>query len=318
MLKNHHNSSFVISLDFELFWGVIRSRSIDDYKRNVINVKDVIPSILNVFNEYEIRATWAVVGGILCEDFNHWNDLIQSSYYESSIFDNNEIKATIQNNPHLFFSNDLVKIIINSPGQELASHTFGHYEVDNEVNFSQNFKKDMALNNMIMNEHHIVPTSLVFPRNIINKVLLDALPELGIKAFRGNQDHFIYRNGDIVPFGIFGKGLRYLDSSFNLSHLNPSKIVVTNEISNIPSSYFLRPIAGGDAKNRLNFLRLKRIKNQMLDAAKTESLFHLWWHPHNFGSDLNENIYFLKLILDYFLDLKSEYGMSSMNMQDLT
>ena len=56
----------------------------------------------------------------------------------------------------------------------------------------------------------------------------------------------------------------------------------------------------------------------MLDAAKTDSIFHLWWHPHNFGSNLNDNIYFLKLILEYFLELKSEYGMSSMNMQDLS
>jgi peptidoglycan/xylan/chitin deacetylase (PgdA/CDA1 family) len=317
-LNNYSQSSFVISLDFELFWGVINSRSVDDYQKNVVNVKDVIPAILNVFHEYEIRATWATVGSILCEDFNHWEELIERYYFKSSIFENNEIKSTIKNNPHLFFSRELVRLIENSSGQEIASHTFGHYELEKKMNFSQNFKKDMILNNMIMRDNRINPKSLVFPKNIINKVLLDSLPELGIMAFRGNQNHFIYRNGDTVPFGIVGKGFRYLDSSFNLSGLNSQKIVFDKGIINIPSSYFLRPIVGSNSKNRLNSFRLKRIKNQMSHAAKTDSLFHLWWHPHNFGSDLNENIYFLKQVLDHFLDLKSEYGMASLNMQDFT
>ena len=318
MLNNYSKSSFVISLDFELFWGVIKSRSINNYQSNVSNVSDVIPSILNVFHEYEIRATWATVGAILCEDFNHWEDLIHRYYYKSSIFENKDIKLSIKKNPHLFFSNHLVKLILNSLGQELASHTFGHYEHENKVGFVQNFKKDMALCNMIMNDNHIIPKSLVFPRNIINKMLIGTLSELDIKVFRGNQNHFLYRGGDIVPFGIIGKGLRYLDSSLNVSGLNPQKFSFDNGIINLPSSYFLRPIVSGNSKNTLNLLRLKRIKGQMSQAAKTNSLFHLWWHPHNFGSDLNENIYFLKQILDHFVDLNSEYGMVSMNMQDFT
>ena len=97
MLNNYSKASFVISLDFELFWGVIRSRSIDDYKKNVINVKEVIPAILSVFKEYQVRATWATVGSILCEDFDHWEDLIHNSYFSKSIYENNEIKMIIKN-----------------------------------------------------------------------------------------------------------------------------------------------------------------------------------------------------------------------------
>lgn len=55
----------VISLDFELFWGVRDNRSIENYKENLLGVRLAIPQILDLFDSYNIHATWATVG-ILC------------------------------------------------------------------------------------------------------------------------------------------------------------------------------------------------------------------------------------------------------------
>lgn len=316
MLKIIPRPTFVISLDFELFWGVIRSRSIEDYQNNVYGVEDAIPAIIDVFNEYQVSATWAVVGSILCDNFNEWNELINEFYFDYSIFKDNEIKKIIKNNPRLFFNKKLVQLIKNSSSQELASHTFAHYEVENIESDKSNFRKDMLLNNMVMNENSIIPNSIVFPRNIIDKTLISTLPELGIKTFRGNQNNFLYKDGDRVPFGLFGKGLRYLDSSFNLSGSNSSFASEIDGVINIPSTYFLRPISGSNARNFLNYQRLRRIKNYMTQTAKSNGTFHMWWHPHNFGNDLKENIYFLNQILDHFIDLKSKYKMVSATMDD--
>ena len=316
MLNTDPKPSFVISLDFELFWGVIRSRSIDNYQRNVLGVKDAIPSILNVFSKYEIRATWATVGGILCNDFKQWESLINDYYFDKSIYSNKDIRSVIKKNSRLFFSRELVQMIRHTSGQELASHTFGHYDQVHSESLLDNFRKDMLLNNMIMNEYGIHPKSIVFPRNTINVQLVNILPEFGIKTYRGNQDHFLYREGDIVPFGILGKGIRYLDSAFNISGSNISSVSMFDEVINVPSTYFLRPIAGFNTKSILNRCRLNRIKSEMTIAAKTSSTFHLWWHPHNFGLQLNENIYFLEKIIEHFFVLKKEYGMVSMNMRD--
>jgi len=316
MLKIYPKPTFVISLDFELFWGVIRSRSIQDYQNNVFGVEDALPAIIDVFNEYQISATWAVVGSILCDSFDEWNELINEFYFDFSIFNNNEIKQIIKNNPRLFFNKKLVEHIKSSLSQEIASHTFAHYEVGNIETDISNFRKDMLLNNLVMNENGIIPKSIVFPRNIIDKTLISTLPELGINTFRGNQNHFLYKDGDKVPFGLVGKGLRYLDSSFNLSGSNSSIASEVDGVINIPSTYFLRPISGSDARNVVNYHRLKRIKNHMTQAAKSNGMFHIWWHPHNFGNELNENIYFLKQILDHFIDLKSKYKMVSVSMGD--
>jgi hypothetical protein len=59
---------------------------------------------------------------------------------------------------------------------------------------------------------------------------------------------------------------------------------------------------------------LRRITSAMETAARGRKLFHLWWHPHNFGVDLEENLAFLRRILDCFRVLQERYGMRSMTM----
>ena len=65
-------------------------------------------------------------------------------------------------------------------------------------------------------------------------------------------------------------------------------------------------------------IRLKRIKDSMTYAAKNKELFHLWWHPHNFGKDINSNILFLNEILEHYKNLQIKYGMVSLNMKEVS
>jgi hypothetical protein len=82
----------------------------------------------------------------------------------------------------------------------------------------------------------------------------------------------------------------------------------------IPASRFLRPAGKSVVLERL---RLRRITSAMETAARRGKLFHLWWHPHNFGVDLRENLAFLRAILDCFHTLQERYGMRSMTMAAL-
>ena len=54
--------SFVISLDFELRWGIRDRERFGQYRQNLLGVREAIPAILALFSEYGIRATWATVG----------------------------------------------------------------------------------------------------------------------------------------------------------------------------------------------------------------------------------------------------------------
>jgi peptidoglycan/xylan/chitin deacetylase (PgdA/CDA1 family) len=61
---------FVISLDFELQWGMLDHVTKDSpYRKNIKAVHDVIPKLLELFGKYDIHATFATVGLVFFENF---------------------------------------------------------------------------------------------------------------------------------------------------------------------------------------------------------------------------------------------------------
>jgi hypothetical protein len=56
--------ALVISLDFELLWGVRDLYPADGgtYRANLLGARTAIPKLLQLFEEFEIAATWATVG----------------------------------------------------------------------------------------------------------------------------------------------------------------------------------------------------------------------------------------------------------------
>src|SRR5262249_22378807 len=82
----------------------------------------------------------------------------------------------------------------------------------------------------------------------------------------------------------------------------------------VTASRFLRP---STATGPLEWLRLTRITTAMEQAARRGTVFHLWWHPHNFGVGLDANIAFLSALLDYFRTLQHRYGMRSLTMTEV-
>jgi len=55
----------------------------------------------------------------------------------------------------------------------------------------------------------------------------------------------------------------------------------------------------------------------MTAAAMADGVCHLWWHPHNFGVNVEENIAVLNSLLLHYLKLRDKYGMKSAQMGDL-
>ena len=49
----------VISLDFELFWGVRDKRNLEDYGDSLAKVSVIVPRMLELFREYKVKTTFA-------------------------------------------------------------------------------------------------------------------------------------------------------------------------------------------------------------------------------------------------------------------
>ena len=63
-------------------------------------------------------------------------------------------------------------------------------------------------------------------------------------------------------------------------------------------------------------LKIYRIKNQMLNAARNNKVFHLWFHPHNIGINQDLILENLEIIFEYYKYLKGTFGFESMNMRE--
>ncbi|MET0962984.1 MAG: hypothetical protein ABWY05_09230 [Noviherbaspirillum sp.] len=62
-------SAFVISLDFELLWGIADSAALAAYGPNVDGEWEAVPAMLALFRGYAVNATGATVGMVMCRDY---------------------------------------------------------------------------------------------------------------------------------------------------------------------------------------------------------------------------------------------------------
>jgi len=215
------------------------------------------------------------------------------------------------------FAPILIKEIQKYPEQEIGTHTFSHYYCLEQGQTIETFKEDIKSAINIAKKFNVSITSLVFPRNQFNEDYLKICLELDIICYRGNEHSWIYKakNGENESY--FRRAFRLLDAYINLSGHNCylDQYLKSKMPIDIPSSRFLRPFS--HKTKFLDRLRLFRIKSGMTYAAKNNLTYHLWWHPHNFGINQNENFNFLEKILTHYQLLNSKYDFQSYTMSTL-
>lgn len=314
--------NFVISLDFEIYWGVHDAVSIESYKENLLGVRKVIPELLHLFNKFQIKATFATVGLLF---FDEKNDLLNnlperkpeyvqrelSSYYSQiKLIGKNE-----EEDPFHFGLSLIQKI--QKFQQEIGCHTFSHYYCLEKGQTTEDFKADLIAAKKIAFKRSIELKSIVFPRNQYNKTYLQICKEEGFSTFRGNEKSVLFSSRTQRNDSLLRRPLRLIDAYINLSgHNCYSKEEMKNgELINIPASKFLRPYSR--KFSFLDKLKLKRITNSMNYAAKQGLTYHLWWHPHNFGKNIPQNLLFLEKILYHYQKLNRNYNFESKSMGQL-
>jgi peptidoglycan/xylan/chitin deacetylase (PgdA/CDA1 family) len=314
--------NLVISLDFELYWGVKDSRSIDSpYLEQIKRVKKVIPRLLDLFEKYQVKATFATVGMLFADSFTILEKTIPNllpSYKESSFSPYSQFEKFKQYSEEYFFAPNLIQQIQERGIHEIASHTYSHYYCLEEGQNLEQFKADLHANNRIAKEKGIILKSLIFPRNQFNHDYLQICKDLGYTSVRSTEKGWMYKATNQKGNKLLKRGAKLLDSYLNLSGDNTydKSELKTIPILEIPSSCFLRPY-----NKKLKFfdvLRLYRITSSMTIAAKKKKIYHLWWHPHNMAVDMDENFTFLEKILQHYKKLNEQYNFTSLTMHEIT
>ncbi|GAX89384.1 polysaccharide deacetylase family protein [Effusibacillus lacus] len=314
--------TFVISLDFELYWGVRDKTTIDEYKDNLLGVRQAVPALLDLFQEYQIHATWSVVGFLFArtkEELFRAIPLKKPRYvnpYLSPYHTLHEIGMNEQEDP-FHFAPSLIEKILSYPNQTIGTHTFSHYYCLEKGQNMETFRDDLLSAIQIASTYNVRLESLVFPRNQFNGEYLSICEELGIKCYRGNPSSWIYRANNQEDPSLLKRLARFCDAYINISGHNCHSFekIKSAYPFDIPASRFLRPY--WSRLDMFESLRLKRIQSDLTYAAKNGLVYHLWWHPYNFGVNLEKNLSFLKKILAHYGKLRMEYGMNSLNMEQI-
>ena len=308
---------FVISFDFELFWGVRDSTTLARYGKNILGVRDAVPRLLDLFEKYGVRSTWGTVGFLFFDDKDellaHLPD-IRPRYANPRLSPYAAIPDIGENersDPY-HFGLSLIRRIMSCPEQEIGTHTFSHYYCLEPGQDESAFRADLEAAQRAARRLGISLRSITFPRHQIN--YLRTCREAGLIAFRGQPRAWMHDpNQRNMPAR---RALRLADAYLNLSGDNTRYTARTaSGMIDVPASRFLRPFA--PRLRPFEGLRFRRIAAGMRQAATDGGIYHLWWHPHNFGIHLEDNLAMLCKILDTFRELALEHGMQANSMAEI-
>ncbi|MDN5697604.1 MAG: hypothetical protein L0G70_06455 [Rubrobacter sp.] len=314
--------ALVISLDFELHWGVRDLEGTDGpYAANLRGEWEAIPRILEAFREFEVSATWATVGFLFAgsrDEIERYSPQVRPEYLDASLDAYRQRIGRSESDDPLHYAPSLIEQIRRCPGQEMATHTFSHYYCLEPGQDRDSFRADIESACALAADKGFALESIVFPRNQCNPDYEDILRESGIRCYRGNQSAWMYgsasRSGNTNPAR---RICRLADTYLNIAGHHTTgwgEIEQDNELCNVPASFYVRPYS--PRMKSLEDIRLGRIERALGYAAESGELLHLWWHPHDFGVNIDENIAFLKRILRRYRSLHDSHGMKSLSMSE--
>ncbi len=270
-------AAFVISIDLEMSWGAVHHGSPHD-RSPYLEERRVVAELLEVMEEYEISATWAVVGHLFlprCGQSTGMKhpEIVRPDYswFAGDWYDLDP--GTSLTDDPTWYGPDLVARIRESHiPHELASHSFGHVIAGDEGCTEEAFRSDLEACLSAAAESGLNLMSYVFPRNSIGH--LGLLAEAGFLAYRSHTpDRFTQMSPPLKKMALAMDRVRPLRSGA----FRPE---IKGDLVAIPQTYLFNP--GSKTADRLgDELWGRVVRRRLRGAVRTSSLFHMWFHSHN-------------------------------------
>lgn len=304
---------FTLSLDFELIWGTA-DLGLENFKHLCkIEREVVIDRLLNVFEKYNLSATWAILGHLFldkCEASHSEITRPNYSWTKEDWFAHDPGGAETDESIHL--GRSLVEKIKNcSVRQEIGSHSFSHIVFGDEGCSQKTAENEISECVRIAEKDGIKLKSFVFPRNEVG--YLDVLKKYDFSCYRGVEPNW-YEDRDVSEK--LRRGLRLLDV---LRAAKPPVVLpekTAEGLWNIPGSAMFFPMHGFRRHIPMS-LRVKRCLKGLKSAANEKKIFHLWFHPTNMVDEMEKMFAGLEEILQYASKLREQGKIEFLTMEQI-
>ena len=264
---------FVISLDFELAWGTRGRPTASRVGPYLDGTRNAVRRLLRLLEQYEVPATWAIVGSLL---LGRPGDMERYAWL-SDIPAGDATAA-----PH-WYAEDMIEWLLDHPvRQEIACHTLTHQFVDASVEGRETFRQELRRFRQLFDERYLEqPTSFIFPKAKMGHY--DVLAEEGFRCIRGPESGWF----ESLPGTLLPAGFRLIDARLaagpkvGLPERMPEGIWV------LPSSQFYSPFMSVGSRVSVK-ARVRKAVKGLHAAVRQKRLFHLWTHPFNLGARTDE------------------------------
>ncbi|WP_121744947.1 polysaccharide deacetylase family protein [Natronorubrum halophilum] len=289
--------SVVISLDAELGWGF--HDLTDPPSERVESGRRGWNVMLELLEEFDVPATWAVVGHLMLEscDGTHADHPAPPGWFDRE-------RGEWRDREDLRFGPDLVTDILEADvDHEFASHSFSHVLFGRPETDRQLAVAELERSTEIAAAWDQTVDSFIYPRNDVGH--RDVLADYGVSAYRGKSPT---RDG---VRGVFDSTVR--DHS----------MVVEPEIDeyglvNVPASMFLFGFEGPArtvAESIWTDPMLELARRGIDDAVRSDGIFHMWLHPNNLTNERDDRR--MRAILAYIERRRSETDLTVETMCDV-
>lgn len=310
------SASFVISLDTELAWGSLHRGGYAGRRRLYERTRSVVDALLDVFEQYQISATWAVVGHLM-RGFPR-EDVEMEGHDDSRVFDGlvSELSDPFpavpiwgRNDIQLWYAPDVVRRIADCPvRQEIGSHTFTHAIVDDDARSRRRLCEELQACRELAQSWGVDLRSFVYPRNSIAH--LDMLSSAGFTSYRGLSPS--WGADPSAPL----ERLKRLAGHFLMACPPVTWPSLSTGLVNIPATYEYPHRSGWGRWLPIGF-RVRRALKGLRQAAATGSIFHLWTHPFNLADDADGLLSGLVRIFQEYRVLRDSGLILSRTMSDV-
>ncbi len=263
--------TFILSLDCEGKWGMADHLTADHHRwLTRERLREAYVRLLDLFDEYEIDATWAfVMAFLLTPEEQHERDaLFQDQPIDGRNWLVNFRAAQAEGNMDGWSSPELLDLVASRGGHEIGCHGFSHLPLDPAQVPREVMAREVAAASSVAAEKVVALRTFVYPRNLVGYP-----DELGRAGYRGYRDRLPVRPGARGRLG-------NLLSEFNVAQRAQPHAPLGTEPLAIPSGFFFNWRLGARARVPAA-VTVRRWRRILGDAAASGGVAHLWLHPHN-------------------------------------